>query len=209
MPKRIANLRWIWGIVFLFVLMPMLSCNTVGELLNPSTPTPTPTVTPTATPTPLPLAERDLSEIALQKSDLPSEFIEFDIPEVSKLLDQMTSDAGDALSEDLVTGYGSFFTSTDSGLYACLVLVYTGTDSAKTAFSAYAETMTAGEEISIPVIGEESVARGAGDSSILSYAVVWRYHEAILELDYAGQEDIGIDELVRLARIIEARLESA
>ncbi len=204
--------RWLVLLVFLF---PMLSCTTIQEAIWPPTATPTPTITPTPTPTStptptnVPLAQRDLKELALQKSDLESGFTETDIPDVRQMLSQAQGAAADALQENLETGFAVVFVSKSSAIYVNMILVYTDTAAAESAFGTYDDALTAGEVLDVTQIGDDTIARGLTASGMTSYAVVWRYHEAIIELDYLGQDDIGIDELVRLAKIVQARVEAA
>jgi hypothetical protein len=73
----------------------------------------------------------------------------------------------------------------------------------------YWAAQNAGEEMEIPKIGENSFARFASNDSAVRYAIVWTYHEAIVELDFVGEEDIDLDKLVGLAQIVQSRLEAA
>jgi hypothetical protein len=204
--------RWLVLLVFLF---PMLSCTTIKEAIWPPTATPTPTVTPTPTPTntptptSVPFAQRDLKELALQLSDLPSGFTETDIPDIDQLLGQSEGAAANALRENLETGFASLYMSGSSTIYLNMILVYTDAAAAESAYNAYAEAMAVGDELDVPLIGEASMARGLTSQGLTSYALVWRYHEAIIELDYVGKDDIGIDEVVRLGQIVQSRIEAA
>jgi hypothetical protein len=179
---------WLLLLPFLF---PILSCSTVQDAIFPATATPTATPTPTRTLTPTlaPLAERDLQPIALQKSDLPDGFVEINFPDVEQILGQVSASIAKALRGNLETGFLNLFTRTrDNSVYANMILVYQDAGSAQRAFEDYADELTVG---------------------MTSYVVSWRYHEAVVELDYVGEDDIGIDELIRLAEMIQSRIESA
>jgi hypothetical protein len=198
-------------LVLLFVFLPALSCTTVKEVFWPPTQTPTPTATPTPTQTPtrIPLAERNLKEIVLQKSEEPEGFLEVDIPDVEQALAKADAATARALKDNLETGFLSMFSSNEqTTVYANLILVYRDSAFARNAFLAYREVITNNEGVDIPLIGDESLAVTISDSGLTGYVVGWRYHEAILELDYVGKADIGIDEMIRLARLIESRLET-
>jgi hypothetical protein len=204
--------RWLLLFVFLF---PMLSCTTIQEAIWPPTATPTPTVTPTPTPTytpsptNIPLAQRDLKELALQKSDLGSGYTETDIPDIHQIFSQAQGTAAEALTENLETGFAVVFVSKSNLIYVNMILIYPDTAAAKSAYDAYGDALVSGKVLDVPTIGEDSLARGITSGGLTSYALVWRYHEAILELDYIGADDVGIDELVRLAQIVQARVEAA
>ena len=75
------------------------------------------------------------------------------------------------------------------------------------AYEAYGKALSTSEEIDIPLIGEDCMAWSTTYSDGTSYVITRRHHEAILELDYLGIEDIGIDGLARLAQIVQSRLE--
>ena len=211
--RSAVSKRWL---ILMICLVPMFSCTTVQDVLFPPTQTPTPTATPTPTPTPtitptptvVPLAERKLRDIALRKSDLPSGYTGIDIPDVEEILGQMGGSGSEDLLENLETGFMSFFTSQEGSLFANMILVYLDEDSASAAYESLSNQMTAGEEMDVPLIGEECMARGASTAGIYSYAILWRYREAVLELDYVGKEDIGIEEMARLAQIVQSRLET-
>ncbi len=200
--------RWM---VLALALFPILSCATIKEAVWPPTQTPTPTATPTPTRTPtrIPLAERNLKEIVLQKSEVPEGFLEVDIPDAGQALEKADVATARALKDNLETGFLSMFSSNErSAVYANLILVYKDSALARNAFLAYREVITEKEVVDIPLIGEESLAVTISDSGLIGYVVGWRYQEAILELDYVGKADIGIDEMIRLARLIESRLET-
>ena len=207
--------RWL---ILLLCLFPVLSCTTVKQAIWPptqtstptSTSTPTPTPTNTPTPTRIPLAERDLRDIALQKSDLPDPegFVEFDIPDIQDLAEDMDGSAASPLMQNVVKGYASFFNSIDgSAMFANLILVYQDVESAETAFEEYIDGLSSGEEIDLPLIGDVSIGVTVSSSRMTSFVIAWRYEEAFLELDYVGEDDIDIEEMIRMAQAIQSRLE--
>jgi hypothetical protein len=202
-----------WLLLFVFIF-PMLSCTTIKEAIWPPTATPTPTVTPTPTPTytptptNIPLAQQDLKQLALQKSDLGSGYTETDIPDIHQILSQAQGAAVDALQANLETGFAVVFVSKSNLIYVNMILVYTDAAAAESAYDAYEEALVVGDVLRVPTIGEATLARGATSGGLTSYALVWRYHEGIFELDYIGSDDVGIDELVRLAQIVQARVEA-
>jgi hypothetical protein len=218
MTERRGTIHWIKGFpVLLFSLLLVLGCSSIQGLISPSTPTPTPTqtftpkptstptATPTETPIPVPLAERDLSDIALQASDLPEGFLEFDLPNIELLLDQMEDDLG-AVAENVEKGFICLFSSEDDQIFTNLILVFSDSSYARVAFDEMIAE-TDGDEVDIPLIGEESVGLDDSDDYNISYIVAWRFHEALVALVYSGGDDIDMDEVVRLAEVIQSRME--
>lgn len=203
------------GLLVLVFLFPILSCTTINEAIWPPTATPTPTATstPTLTPTITPtstaisLAGLDLEDIALRESDLPEGFTAADIDN-EELLQKMVS-SSDAMSTNLESGYANLFTSKDGALFINLLLLYQDAGSASDAYDSILEEQTGGDELDCPSIGEVCQGLVAEESGMTAYAITWRYHEAVVELAYAGQDDIGFDEMIRLAQVIQSRLETA
>jgi hypothetical protein len=207
--------RWIILAVCIF---PMLSCTTVREAIFPPTLTSTPTITPTATPTQtqtptptrIPIADLDLKDLALKPSDLPDGgFIEVDIPNAEDALKRSNAALADILLQDLVKAFEVLFTKSDGTLYAHVILVYTETPAAQAAFGDYQDESTSLEDADVPKIGDGSFGRTMAADTTVVYVVVWTYREVMMEIDYFGKEDIGIDEMIRLAGIAQSRLEQA
>jgi hypothetical protein len=191
------------------VLFPALSCTTIKEAVFPPTATPTATATPTPTPTPtrVPMAQRDLKDFALRKPDLPDGLVEIDMPDVEQVLGKLQAETTRFLKVDLETGFIAMFTG-KTGIYAHMILVYTNSATAQIAFDAYQELdATKGEAADVPAIGDDSFARSVSVSTATGYVVVWIYHEVLMEIDYAGEDDIGAMEMTRLAQLIQSRLE--
>ncbi len=215
MPMRWNFLRSKKGmVVLLFFLLPLFSCTSIRDVISPQTPTPTatPTATPTKTPNPtptatrIPLEDRNLKEIALQASDLPEGFMEIDLPNLETLFEQMADELGTAAYENLETGFACLFGSQDNQAYANFVLVFSDADYAKVGYDEFIE-QSSGDEMDVPLIGEESAGFDQTNSSTTGYLVVWRYQEAILALTYAGEDDVDAEEIIRLAKVIQTRLE--
>ena len=205
--------RWL---VLLVCLIPVLSCSTVQEAFWPPTPTPTPTATATSTPTPtptptrIPLVERDLRDIALQKSDLPDPegFFETDFPDIELLADELGDSDDILMLEKVEKGFMCYFSSTaDDAMYMNFLLIYQNEGDAKTAFDALFGTAEGIPELDHPPIGEDGFGLNMVDSSSAGYAIVWRYREAMVLLGYDGEDDIGVEEMIRMAEAIQARLE--
>ena len=201
--------KWL---VLLFCLFPVLSCSPVREIFSPATATPTPTATPTktptrtATPTRIPLADRNLKDIALQSSDLPAGFIELDLPDLENLIAQMGDSYSGILNETLETGFASIFVSQDQQSYNNMILVFRDSAFAKIAYDELID-QSQGDEIDVPALGEETAGFDQSGSSTTTYYIVWRYREAVLILQYYGEDEVEVEELIDLAQIIQSRLE--
>ncbi len=208
--------RWL---LLLVCLLPMLSCTAVKQAIWPPTQTPTPTVTPTATPTNtptptrVPIAERDFRDILLQKSDLPEGFTEIDLPDLESNFEESLGTMGvsqlGVITENLEKGFACLFISQDSELYSNMILVYTDEGYAQAAYEGYLELI--GEqidEIDAELIGEQSAAFDQSMRGMTGYIIIWQYREAVLNIQYAGQDGIELEELVRLAQLVQSRLEA-
>jgi hypothetical protein len=221
MTKHRNGKSEIKGLVVLLVcLLPLLSCNSIEELISPSTPTPTPTYTPTptstptitpsptATLTPVPLADLELKDVALQASDLPEGFMEIDIPNAEVLLEAMEEDFDSAAIENLEQSFICMFTSSDDRMYINMILVFQDSAYAQVAFDEVVyQSEDEYDEVDIPLIGEDSAAFDQSDSSYAGYFLVWRYREAVIVMFYYGDDSTEMDELVQLAQTVQSRLE--
>jgi hypothetical protein len=205
-------------LAFLLFLSPVLSCATIRDAIRPPTATATATATAThtptniPTPTRIPLAERDLKGIALNTSDLPDGFTEIDYPDLEGYFRQ-TGQEDSIFLEDLKNGLGCFFSSKADGIYFNLIFVYSDSASAKRVYTESANSLIEGQELDIPLIGEESYATmqtmdSYGTTSLV-YGIIWRFQEAVFVLIHDGEEDIGAEEMVRLAEIVQSRVEEA
>jgi hypothetical protein len=215
MTRRVGTVlsgRWMFLLLFLF---PILSCTPIREIIHPATVTPTPTATPTLTPTttptptPVPLAQRDLRHIVLQKSDLadPKGYVEIDVPDFEQMFEDLvaTIPSSTSMFDNLEKGYMVYFYSAaDKSFYINLLLVYADEESADTAYEDFAKTGS-GEDV--PRIGDDSVGMDTSSSYTAVYTLVWKYQEAVALLMYQGEDDIGLDELVRIAQNIQGRME--
>jgi hypothetical protein len=208
--------RWL---LLLACLFPMLSCTTIKQAIWPPTQTPTPTVTPTSTPTNtptstrVPIAERDFRDILLQKSELPEGFTELDLPDLEKNFETSLGTAGisqlGVLMENLETGFACLFISQDAEMYSNMILVYTDTGYAQAAYEGYFELISGQvDEADAETIGEQSAAFDQSMRGMISYIIIWKYQEAILNIQYAGEDGIELEELVRLAQLVQSRLEA-
>jgi hypothetical protein len=215
-PGWMISKKW-W--ILLLCLFPMLGCTTLKEAIWPPTATPTPTVTPTptATPTPtptrIPIANRDFRDILLQSADLPEGFIEIDIPDLDENLETSLGAAGTsqlgALMENLETGFMCFFMSQDGEAYANMILVYTDAGYARAAYAGYDDLIRdQADEIDADRIGEQSAAFDQSSQGITEYIIIWQYQEAVLNIQYVGEDGIELEELVRLAQLVQSRLEA-
>jgi hypothetical protein len=213
-----AAKRWFFPILFLF---PVLSCTTVKEVIWPATATPTPTVTPTPTPTctptptRIPLAQRDLRDIALRKSDLADSkgFMEIDVPDIKQMVEELAATGGAEITpmlENVEKGYMTYLINNgDQSIYLNLILVYGDEGYAATAYESTADTSSGSAEVDIPRIGDDSLGTSMFSSGTIGYEIAWRWKEAMVMLLYLGKDDIGMDELVRIAQNIQERMESA
>jgi hypothetical protein len=69
-----------------------------------------------------------------------------------------------------------------------------------------------GDSIEIPPLGNESVASSSElplgfDTTIYSTMIVWMYNEAVVCLSSISTQQIPINELIRLAQLVQSRLE--
>jgi hypothetical protein len=211
----------LWRLRPVWIALPaaILSCSTTRATVVPPTETPAPTATPapTSTCTPvqakIPSAEGALSDILLQKSDLPAGFIQLEIPDLVTFLKQSEDPAIVALAENLKSGALVLFGSIGESYYGNMILIYSSPDYAAGVFDTFvALAQTGNEEYreqDVPQIGDQTHAWRSESEGETSYLLGWRYHEAVLILQYSGYQDVGIDELVRLAEVVHARLESA
>jgi hypothetical protein len=205
--------------ILLFCLVPALSCTTVKQAIWPPTPTPTPTVTPTPTatptptPTPIPIAKRDFRTILLRSSDLPEGFIEIDLPDLEESLKTSLGEAGvsqlGVIMENLETGFASLFISQESEIYADMILVYTDGGYAQAAYAAYYDLFAdQADEVDAERIGQQSSAFDQSMQGMTAYIIIWQYQEAVLNVQYAGEDGIELEELIRLAQLVQSRLET-
>jgi hypothetical protein len=214
-PHAGIRIRAAW-IVFAGCVFPILSCTTVREAVFPPTRTPTPTVTPTSTKAPppthtrIPIADRNLKDFAPKKSDLQeSGFLGVDIPDAEEALENVDPAVTKALSRNLVAGFAGLFAKSNTGMHARMLPVNADPAAARITFGDYRDELTGGDVAEIPRIGEGSYAGARKTGTAVSDARAWTYREVAMEIDNAGEDDIGIDEMVRLARIVESRLEEA
>ncbi|MBN1440190.1 MAG: hypothetical protein JW929_12350 [Anaerolineales bacterium] len=205
--------RRLW--ILLGLMIPLFGCVTIREAIFPPTLTPTPTVTPTPTPTStptptrVPLAEQDLGDLALRRSDLPDgRYVETVLPDFHEILLESGEEDTGLILENLETGYAVLFLSGTESIYMNVILVYADPASAAPVFEYYAENYSEGDEVEIPRIGDASTAVEMEMSGLYAYGIVWRYEEAIVQITYVGEDDIGIDEAVRLAQTVQGRFEA-
>ncbi|MBN1440188.1 MAG: hypothetical protein JW929_12340 [Anaerolineales bacterium] len=205
-------------LVLLFFLSPVLSCSTVKEAIWPPTPTPTATATPTPTPTPtptatrVPIAQRDFADILLQKEELPDGFMQIDLPHLEDTFSEMLGGAAtselESVLEEIVTGYARLFSSEEE-IYTNMILVYPDPGFAQTAFVEYRDLIAGQEEeIDAEQVGEESAMFDQSSRGVVYYFILWRYQEAILNLQYAGEDGIEPEDFLRLAQSVQTRLEA-
>jgi hypothetical protein len=203
------------------MIMSNLSCSVVSSLLATSTPTatftpsPTATLTPTPTatftPTPIPLANRDLSQMVLRSSDVPSNYsgvVIYDGVEETNDVYSRTVE----LHSNLVDGYYAGFNTADwVYLIQSGVFVYDNEENSQKAYRALIFTY-GGQSVVTPVIGSESTAFSGNWTDANGYIyyyseVIWRYKEAVAFLYISGPYKPLDSELVRLTQLMQARIE--
>ena len=164
----------------------------------PSTPTATP-MPPTDTPAPTqnPLFQMDLSEIALQSSDLTSDF-------------QQTENSTIADEEGVINFYSVSFGWSTTGI-GNVIRVFENETLASEYFQDEAAA-SLDNQFDIPTFGDESIAIKSETMGINIVMLAWRNTETYIFLRYASQEatmQSVIDESLRLAQQIDARLENS
>ncbi len=175
------------------------------------TPTPTDTLTPTRTPspTPIPVKDRDLSAVILQPSEIPDYYNDVKSYSGPSCLESNYAEFPE-IHENLVNGYDRFYLSlVDISFYDSSVYVYADEPSAQKAYRKIIREWT-GNLIDVPSIGSESFG---GVMFNLYYGlylmdVVWRSDETVMELAQFAIRRPDDDEMVRLAREIQRRLDS-
>jgi hypothetical protein len=185
--------------IILLLIAPILAC---GAPL--STPRP---ASPTSTPLSLP-AQRDLSLVVLQSTDLPREYIESQrrsgvseyegVPLLSPLYESGPIDA-----------YGVQFVANSSGhSIGNDIFIYRDEARAIEAFAPYRrdsdEPTSVGEETFIG-----SLTIGGSSPSETSYyvCIIWRYDNMISYLGSMGSAQIPTEVVVDLAQVIQTRME--
>jgi hypothetical protein len=214
MSNRWNLMRSKKGWILLACLFPLFSCVSIRDVISPPTPTPTATATPTATNTPtltptstrLPLAERDLKDLALQASDLPDGFMEVDLPNLETLFEQMEDELKMESLKNLEVGFACLFSSKENEAYANLIFILSDTGYAEIAYDEYVDQAN-GDEMDVPLIGEESTGFNTSNGSLTGYLIVWRYQEAVVALSYSGESEKDVEEVLRLAEVVQSRIE--
>jgi hypothetical protein len=198
MIGQISALGWTKRLLLLVVLIPILSCATVKNIVYP----------PTPTPTRIPFADMDLKDLALQRTDLPAGYVEFDVPDLQVAFEQFEGSSNTDILDNLEKGFGCFFSSPkDSGAFINIILVYEDMEDAENAFDEYLDNQRSGTKVDVATVGEESIGIKLSSGGQRGYLIAWRYQEVFVLLAYAGDDDIGINEMVRLAELIQSRLE--
>ena len=185
-----------------------------------STPTPTPTVTPTPTetptptatytPTPIPLAQRDLMKIALQPTDLPSEFTVIEVYDGVDNVTDIYTETIDVHQNLIAAGELSYYTEDYIRWIDSIIFVYDNEESAKKAFNSLA-LYWGGPLLDIPTVGDESIALTGSyvDEDEYTYyysLVIWRYKDAISQV-YIDMDVQPLErDLIRLSNIVQARI---
>jgi hypothetical protein len=175
-------------------------------------PPPTVTLLPTTTPAPLPLSQRDLSLIGIHAADLPGEFSEVLSTTSLDDISSIYNDNGIVMA-NLNNGFLGFFNTSDE-LRSVLsaIFVYDNEGLAADHFSSLSSPMYGDTLIEAPVIGKESAAvvgtytDSSGDLSCTTQ-LTWRYTEAVAYVYMSGDQQPTSSELVRLAQLVQARME--
>jgi hypothetical protein len=188
--------------VFVFILITLLVLLTacgLGQLFGPTlTPTPTPLPTSTPTPTPIPLSQIDLSKIALQPSDLSSNF-------------QRTENSTSTTEQNVINFYSVSFGWSTTGI-GNVIRVFENETLASQFFQTDINDVSPDNRIDIPMLGDEAVASRFELLGIKTVMIAWRYKETYIFLRYASQEatsQLMVDESIRLAQQIDARLKKS
>ena len=177
---------------------------TAAPTLIPTTaptlpPTSTPTLAPTATSTPVPslLSQTNLSEIALQASDLTSDF-------------QLTENTTSAAGENVINFYSVSFAVSTQGM-SNTIRVFETAALASEYFQNDTKDVDPGSQIEIPSLGDEAVGSQFDLLSIKMIMISWRCETAAVFLEYSSQDGDGqlmAQELILLAQQIDARLKA-
>ena len=132
------------------------------------------------------------------------------IPDIEQLADEFGGPDEVPMLENAEEGYLCYFSSsTYDAIYINFFLIYQDEGYAEAAFDIYIAMADGEEELDLPPIGDDRFGMHMVDSSEASYAIIWRYREALIALGYSGDDDIGAEEMVRMAEAIQARLEEA
>lgn len=150
-----------------------------------------------------PLAERDLSQIALQASDLSGQDLTSHVQTNPKLT---WSELGDGLT----TQYNVMHSEEGSGSSILTeIYVYSDVAHAGQAVAFFAGKLP-GEAVEAAAIGDEShVIRDTNYMlGVNVVAIVWRHKEAVVRLMQFRpvDQEVVVDTLVQLAKTVESRL---
>lgn len=150
-----------------------------------------------------PLAERDLSQIALQTSDLPNESLTTHVQTNPKL-------TWTELGDGLTTQYNVMHSEEGSGASILTeIYVYEDVEHAGQAL-AFLVINLPGEDVEIATIGDESHASRDANYilGVNVVVIVWRHKEAVVRLMQFRpvDQEIAVNALVLLAKTIESRL---
>jgi hypothetical protein len=190
---------WAVVIVAFLAIISLSSCTAAEQLLGG--------------PTPIPLAQRDLSLVVLRKSDLASEFASNPGKEGADAVEGIFENSPE-VHTNLVAAHQSFFLRSAYPVlsFTSGVFVYESEEHAKQALASIL-LQDNGEAVEVPRIGSESAAYK--DTSMLQDLplyesfMTWQYREAVAFVGSFGMVETATDEMVRLARIMQARLEGA
>jgi hypothetical protein len=156
---------------------------------------------PTATPTPLALVQKELSLIGIRGSDLPSGFIEI----ISTTnVDDMDLFFDDFDSSYLYNCYLSEYQASDPerGVFS-VIWVYANEFLASKVYSSWSQASSYGETIvEVPLIGSERIATVGEDNAF----IIWRYREAVAWIVMSGDQQPKVNEMVRLAQLVQKRM---
>lgn len=180
-----------WSVVLLFAVSLLTGCG-LSPLSGPAV---TLTPTPSPTPTPIALIHMDLSEIALQLSDLTSGF-------------QMTEHSPSSDEQNVINYYSVSYGWSTTGI-GNVIRVFENETFASEYFQSDTEDSNPDTQFETPVLGDESVGSQLELMGIKTVIIAWRHKEAYVFLRYASQESTmqyAVEAAIRLAQKIDARL---